>query len=235
MQAQDSTSFYLLELWSWAEANKTRLIAAGVAVAILALVVSFFVWQHDQKEINAGQALTQLTVNPGSETAEAYFKIAAEYPGTMAAQRALLQGAGQLYGSGQYADAQAQFQKFLDAHPESEFAAQAALGVASCLEAQNKYDLASTAYGRVINMTSDPSIQAAAKFAMAQIYESQGHYNEAASYYEDVARQNPNSPMGSEAGLRLVELENKIPTPAPAQAPAAAPAKAPVVPFKLTE
>ena len=179
-----------------------------------------------RKEINAGQALTQLTVNPAAKNGAGAFKIAAEYPGTMAAQRALLQG-GPVVWLGPICRRPGAVPKIPDAHPESEFAAQAALGVASCLEAQNKYDLASTAYGRVINMTSDPSIQAAAKFAMAQIYESQGHYNEAASYYEDVARQNPNSPMGWEAGLRLVELENKIPTPAPAQAPAAAPAKAP--------
>ena len=55
-----------------------------------------------------------------------------------------------------YADAQTQFQKFLDAHPDSFFAAQAALGVAASLDAQGKTDLAAGAYQRVISIASDP-------------------------------------------------------------------------------
>ena len=77
-----------------------------------------------------------------SQQADLYLKIAADYQGTSAGQRALLQGAAMLFAAGRYADAQTQFQKFLDAYPDSFFAAQAALGVATSLDAQGKTDLA---------------------------------------------------------------------------------------------
>ena len=44
-------------------------------------------------------------------------KIAVDYAGTSAGQRALLEGATALFTTGKYADAQTGFQKFLDAYP----------------------------------------------------------------------------------------------------------------------
>ena len=73
-----------------------------------------------------------------SQLADAYLKIAGEYPGTLGGRRAWLQGAAALFAAGRFADAQAQFQKFLDAHPDGDFSASAALGVAASLEGTGK-------------------------------------------------------------------------------------------------
>src|ERR1700722_3205080 len=182
MQSSDATTVFLFKLWPWIEANKNKLIAGAVIIITAIFVVYYFSWQHNQKEIAAGQALTQTMVSAAAVQPEAYLKIAYENPGTGAAQRALLQGAAALFESERFADAQAQFQKFLDTYPDNDLAAQATLGVAASLEAQGKLNLAAGAYQRLIN-TADAATVSAAKFALARIDEQQGKSAEALNFY----------------------------------------------------
>ena len=174
MQAQDATTLYLFKFWNWVEVNRNRVIGGAVVAAVVVLIVWFMVSQRTAKEVAAGQALTQAAFSGGYQMADAYAKVAAQYPGTTAGQRALLLNAAALFEAGKFSDAQAQFQKFLDAHPDSEFSSQALLGVATSLDAQGKTDLASGAYQRVINNSSDIAAASAAKFGLARIEESQG-------------------------------------------------------------
>jgi TolA-binding protein len=217
MQAQEASTFVFFKLWPWVEANIKGIgISIGIAAAA-AFLISFYFWEQNQKEIAAGQALTQLIVATppnvnASELANSYLQIANTYANTVAAQRALLQGATELFAASQYADAQTEFQKFLDAHPDSQFSSQAALGMAVSLEAQGKTDLAVGAYQRVINGFADPLAADSAKFALARIYESQGKMSDARNFYEEVPRTNPNNSLGSEAALRAMELKTKLPS-----------------------
>jgi TolA-binding protein len=228
MQSQEKTATnFFFKLWPWFEANLKRLAFGVVFVVIAVFVFSFYSYRQSQGEIAAGQALTQVSVsNTGSELAEACLKIAADYSGTLAGQRALLQGATALFVSGKYADAQTQFQKFLDAYPDNFLAPQAALGVAASLDAQGKTDLAVSAYQHAAGQSSDVNVVASAKFALAHLEEARGKLAEASKLYEEVARSFPNSSMGNEAGLRAMEL--KIKSPAAPTAPAA------VAPFTLS-
>jgi predicted negative regulator of RcsB-dependent stress response len=229
MQAQDTTTLFFLKLWPWVEANKNRIIG-GTAIAVIAVfLISFIVWRGGQKEMAAGQAVTQVAFSGGAASADAYLKVAAEYPGTMAGQRAWLQGAAALFDAGKYAEAQAQFQKFLDAHPRGEFSGQAALGVAASLDAQGKTDLAAAAYQRVTGNYTDAGVLNAAKFRLARIDESQGKFNDALALYQDVAIADPGGSLGSEAGMRLMDLKAKAPAPAPTPAVAAPAASTPAV------
>jgi TolA-binding protein len=221
MQAQDATTLFFLKLWPWIEANKNRLIG-GAAIALIAVFMIWFVaCQHDSKEIAAGQALTQLAFSSGVPSADAYLQIAEQHPGTVAGRRALLQGAAALFDAGKFNDAQAQFQKFLDANPDGEFSGQAALGVATSLDAQGKTDLATGAYQQVINSGSDATVVSAAKFGLARIEESQGRLNDALVLYQDVASANPGGSLASEATMRLMELRSKLPAATSAPTPAA--------------
>jgi TolA-binding protein len=222
MQPQDATTLWLFKLWPWFEANAKRIAFGAGLAAVAVLLISFYAYQQNKKEIDAGQAFTQTVITPASgQPADAYLKIAADYPGTRAGQRALLQGAAALFATGKFADAQAQFQKLLDTYPDSSFAPQASLGVAASLDAQGKNDLAAAAYQRTISQASDPGTLIAAEFALAQIDERLGKTADALNLYSDVARKNPSGSLGSEAGLREIELKNKLPaTQAPA-APAA--------------
>jgi predicted negative regulator of RcsB-dependent stress response len=217
MQAQDATTLFLLKWWPWVETNKTRLIA-GTAIVVVAILLIWFVSsQREQKELAAGMALTQLSISGGGPSlADEFLKIAAQHAGTAAGRRAWLQGAATLFSAGKFADAQTQFQKYLEANPDSEFSGQATLGVAACLDTQGKTDQAVGAYQRVINSASDTASTSAAKFALARIDESQGRLNDALVFYQDLSRANPNSSLGSEATLRMIELRSKMPAPAAA-------------------
>jgi TolA-binding protein len=227
MQAQDATTIYLLKLWPKIEANRNRIIA-GTVILLAALVALWvFAAQQAQKETRAGQALTALTVAATSQP-ETYLKFAADYSGTGAGQRALLQAATMLFSAGKYADAQTQFQKFLDEHPDSDFSSQAGMGVAVCLEAQGKTDQAVGRYQSLVSGQSDPVTASMAKLALGRINEQKGHLNEAAGYYQDVARSNPNSSLGNDAMWRLMELKNKAPS-------TSLPATAPSGSFKLSQ
>lgn len=213
MEAQDAATIYIFKLWPWIEANKKRL-AVGVGIIAAAILILFYVAsQRAQKEVDAGQALTQVAVSSDvGQLADAYLKIAADYPSTLAGQRALLQAAGTLFETGRYADAQTQFQNFFDAHPDSMLSGQALLGVAACLDAQGKSDLAVGAYQRAIGSLSDAEGTGIAKLAIARIDETQGKPNDALALYAEVARANPNGELGSEASVRAMELKTKSPS-----------------------
>jgi TolA-binding protein len=235
MQAQEAatTTDILFRLWPWFEANAKRIAFGAAFLVIVVFVFSFYSYRQNQREITAGQALTQATMSAGSGSlADACLKIATEYAGTLAGQRALLQGATALFTTGKYADAQAAFQKFLDAYPDNFLGPQATLGVAASLDALGKTDLAVSAYQKAAGQTANLNVVASAKFSLARIDEAQGKLAEAQRLYGEVARTFANTSMGSEAGLRAMELNAKLPKAAPAMP---APASAASVPFNLSK
>jgi len=223
MQLQDAPATYLFKLWPWIETNKIRIACGGGIVVVAIGLISFYSWQRDQKEITAGETLSRMMMSDSRTTTAAqqaglFMKVAGDYPGTAAGQRAMLQSAGMLFAAGKYADAQAQFQQFLNQYPGSSLAAQATLGVAASLDAQGQTDSAAGVYHRVITSYSDVIVAGYAKYRLAQIDERLGKLSEALNLYEDVAHSNPGSQLGSEAGLCAMELKKK---PSSATAPAA--------------
>jgi predicted negative regulator of RcsB-dependent stress response len=221
MQPQDATAAWFFKLWPWIETNKNKILGVAGGIVMAIFLFSLFSWWQGQKESEAAGALTQMFMSPDGGRPAGYLKIADDYPGTLAGQRAALQGAAAMFEEGSYADAQTQFQKFLDAHPDNKFSPEAALGVAACLDAQGKTNLAVGAYQRVVNGFSDATAANTAKFALARIYQAQGKFNDALKFYGDVVRFNPNGSLGGEAGQRGMNLMAKSPPPPAATAPEA--------------
>jgi TolA-binding protein len=234
MQAQEAESAtdYLFKFLPWLEANAKRLAFVAALAVIAIFVFTFYTYRQNQREVAAGEALTQANISDsGTQLAEACQKIAADYAGTLAAQRARLQSATVLFITGKYADAQTQYQMFLDAYPDNFFTAQATLGLASSLDALGKTDQAISAYQRASNQTSDLNVAVSAKFSLARIDEAQGKLAEAQRLYREVARSYGNTSLGSEAGLRAMDLNDRLP-----KAPATpAPVPAASVPFNLSK
>jgi len=225
MQAQDAATAYFFKLWEWIETNvRTVVIGAGIVV-VAAILLSYYFWRQNETEITAGEALTQALVShppnlDAGQLADTYLKIAADYPDTQAGGRALMLGAATLFSNGNYPEAQAGFRKYLSEHPSGPFSATASLAVASCFNAEGKTDLAADAYQRVISGFSDPNAVDAAKFALAGIKEQRGQFADAETFYEEVARTNPNSPLGSEAMLHAMQLRSKLPASFTPKSPA---------------
>jgi tetratricopeptide (TPR) repeat protein len=170
------------------EANKNRLLIGGGVIVLIGLVYSFVSWHHEQSEISAGEALTQLVFTPApglnpSQRADQLVQLSANYAGTEAAKRAQLQAAAILFDGGNYPDAQVRFQKFLDAY-SGPLAASAALGVAASLEAQGKLDQAETAYERVTTTYAASPANLQAQYSLGRLNEQQGKLAQAESYYQ---------------------------------------------------
>jgi len=218
------------KVWGWFETNKKQAIYGAVAVIIVGLIVWFVLWQRDEKQIAAGDALSNVAAGqfdgaiPRSGAADAYLKVAAQYPNSQAGARALLMAAGNFFVDAKYSEAQAQFERFTREYPGSPLMGQALLGVASCLEAEGKTDQAITAYKELITRHPTETIIPQAKFALARLYEVQNKPEQARNLYEEVERAASFTSFGNEAGIRVEELDTKFPnlvpqTSAPTNAP----------------
>ena len=96
----------------------------------------------------------------------------------------MLQGATSLFAAGRYADAQAQYQNYLEGGASGPLAATAQLGLGASLEAQGQLTEAATAYQRVV-ANNTPSVGLLEAFCgLGRIAEAQGNLNEAANEFQ---------------------------------------------------
>lgn len=191
MQTQDAPTEILFKLWPWLEANARALIAVAAAIVIVCGISYFVSASHAQREITAGDALTQLMLSPSTsvgQSADELLKMAAQYNGTQAAQRAQLQGSASLFAAGRYPEAQTQFQKFVTDNASGSLLPTALLGVGASLEAQGKLTEAAAAYQKVARAGAATASALSAYCALGRIAESQGKLNEAASDYQAAAQ-----------------------------------------------
>jgi TolA-binding protein len=203
--------------WAWFEANKKQALIGTGAIVVVALIVSFYIYRQDERDIAASEALASVEVphmnNPRTvaEAPEAYLKVVAEYPKSRAAARALLLAAGNLFAAEKYPEARTQFERFTRDFGDSPFMGQALLGIAACLDAQGKADEAIVAYKDLVDHHPGENTVPQARFALGRLYEAKGDPEKARSQFEEVARENPYGSIGSEAGMRLEELNLKYP------------------------
>ena len=221
METQDASAEFLIKFWPWFEANRKRLIYAAVAAVVVLFIWYFIATQREQRAIQAGQDYTklQLTLASGlsaQQAADVYLKLAAQYAGTPAAERAQLQAAAVLYNAARYDDALAQFKNFLSANSGSSLASVAHLGAGASLEATGKLDGAVTEYRAVATGFPNSSEALPAKFALGRVLEAQGKLSDASSYYQEVTRAQLAGSLGSEAAQRLAGIQAKLAAAKPA-------------------
>lgn len=228
MQPEVSQSDSALKLWMWILANQKRLIRAGLAVVVVALVVYAYFNHLENREIEASEALSKAIparlreTPPPGELAAALLKTAADYAGTKAATHAILRAGSALYADGKYAEAQAQFEKYLSADPGSAFASQAAFGIAACLDAAGKGTEAAAKYEEVSKRYPGEGVSEESKLALANLYAAQNKPDMAYKLYEDIL-QTARGASGQEAYNRHEELAQQFPylrTNTPAVSPA---------------
>jgi tetratricopeptide (TPR) repeat protein len=211
----NSADYY--KLLAWFEVNKKQVIVGTGAAIFVGVVVWFFVYQHQQKLIRADEALSAVYVPQmtgaasRTNTAEGFLQVANNYPSAPAAARATLLAATGLFVDGKFSDAHKQFEKLARDYRDSGLVPEAQLGIAACLDAQGKTNEAITAYQTIIDRRSADNVIKPAKFSLARLYEAQGNSEKAFNLFEDLARTDPYSSYGSEAGMRSEELKIKFP------------------------
>lgn len=198
-----TAGFY--DFLAWLEVNKKKIVTITAVVAVLALAISFTIYNKNQREIAADAALLKLglpmtqseTATTG--TAKDFEKVAIDFAGTAAGERALLESAGLLFSENQYADALTQFKKFQAEYATSRLIGISVIGVAACLEAQNKTDEAATAYKDVLTRFPADSIAGQARMALGRIYEAKKQPDVALKYYDEVLKGSTRSGWANEA------------------------------------
>lgn len=221
METDVVESLGLHKLLAWYYANRKQVHWGAALVAAAGLIIWFVVWQQEAKQEAASEALSDVAIkqmsgpNSAAAAAEGYLKVANSYPNSTAGEQALLLAAGDLFTEGKYDQARTEFDRFRREHPQSALVPEAMLGVGACWDAQGKTSEAMAAYKELIARRNAELEAPQAKFALARLYEAQNNWEAARTLFEEVARQ-PYSSLGSEAGMRLEELQMKHPSLPPA-------------------
>ena len=217
MSSEQTEADRILSFLGWVEVNKKRLINWGVIILVAVVAVVAFVNYQLQKEKRASEALSNVRapLNPSTPIpagiADAYLKVAKEFPGTKAGARALLLGASAKFVEGGYPDSQKLFEQFIKEYGDSPWLAQAYYGIAAALEAQQKPAEAVAKYEEVRRRFASDPIVDQTKLALARLYEQQNKPAEALKLYEELTGPNASSGFGSEAYARREELLEKHP------------------------
>ena len=217
------------QAWAWFEGNKKPALLGLGALVVVGAIVSFYFYQLNQREQAAAEALSAVEVTQlggargAPDPAAGYLKVAAGYPKTSAAARALLLGAGSLFTEGKYTEAKAQFDRFTRDYGDNPLMSEALLGGAACLDALGRTNEALVAYNDLVRQHPDDNVVSQARFALGRLYAAQNDPDKARTQFEEVARANPYGSLGSEAGMRVEELNLKYPklvplTPLPTNA-----------------
>ena len=101
MELQDAPAAYFFKLWPKIEANWIRIASGGGVIVVIAVLISYYSWQRDQKEINAGKALTQMAMSTqrnaaGNQQADYFLKIAGRQSGHGGRATGLVAGRGDI-------------------------------------------------------------------------------------------------------------------------------------------
>jgi tetratricopeptide (TPR) repeat protein len=207
----------MIEALAWLEVNKKRLAIGAVVLLVVGFGIYVYNYMGDQREINASSALISLRPAPTGSTneppipASAYLKVAQDFAGTRAAQRALILAGGAYFTDGKYTEAQNTFDRLIKENPSSNWAADAAFGIAASLESEGKRDEALTAYQRVVTGFANSPVANEARMAEARIYESKNQFAEALNLYDDVTRGGMSSMRSQDAALARSQLLKKHP------------------------
>ena len=211
--AQRESDIY--DLLAWLEVNKKKVAAVALALVAIGFLIAVMRYMREQKELQASSELLSLkaTLNPATNTtpvqASAFLKVAQEFSGTDAAERARLLAATTLFTEGKYAEAEAAFSQFRKDFPESEWRATAAFGVATAQEAQNKPE-AVASYQSVTTAHAKSSVADDAKMALARIHEQKNQPAEALRIYNEMLTPRPGAQPGEPSHRGATERKEAL-------------------------
>jgi tetratricopeptide (TPR) repeat protein len=200
------------DLWAWFEVNKLKVAVIAVVAIVVGFSVATYRYIVQQKELKASDALLALKpalippTNAAPLEATSFFKVADEYKGTDAAERAEFYGATVLFSQNKYAEAEAAFGKFLKEYEGTPWAAASTYGIAAAQEAQGKGE-ALASYQNVFARFPQSAEADLAKMAVARIYEAKNQPDQALRIYNELTLTKPGAagPMANPEILQKKE------------------------------
>jgi len=231
MVAQTDSPTTLELVFAWAIKHKQKLLIGAIAVVAVAIVVGVYFWHRTRSRELAEAELSKLrpTISAQGEItpvpASALVKVADDYPNTPAGARARLLAAGALFNEGKFAEAKAQFDKFLRDYPRSPFRPDALYGSASCIAAQGKSTEAIALYREIIDRYPGNPVVARAKLALGRSLVRQNQIDQAKKLFDEVVRIEGNSLLAYQAEIELEQLNKREPASTSPTQPGAQPAR----------
>jgi TolA-binding protein len=192
------------DLLAWFETNKKKVLVVALVLVAAGFAIATMRYMREQKEANASAQLLALkaTLNPATNAVppqpSAFLKVAQEFKGTSAAERARLLAGTAYFTEGKYSEAEAEFSAFMKEFPDSPWIATAAYGIASAQEAQNKPE-AVASYQNVATAYANSVVADDAKLALARIHEAKNQPDQALRLYNELLTAKPGDQAGGPA------------------------------------
>ncbi|MGZ8940343.1 MAG: tetratricopeptide repeat protein [Limisphaerales bacterium] len=199
----------IYDLLAWLEANRMKVLAAFIVLTLIGFAIATMRHMREQKELQASGQLLALRATLTANTnippvaATAFAKVAQDFSGTAAAERARILAASTLFTEGKYAEAETAFKAFQNDFANSQWRSIAAYGVATAQEAQNKPE-AVAAYQNVATSFSKSAVADDAKLALARIHEQKNEPAEALRIYNEI--------LAPRSGALQMEAPNRTAT-----------------------
>jgi tetratricopeptide (TPR) repeat protein len=204
------------DVLAWLEVNKKRVAIVALVLVALGFGIATLRYMNEQKELKASGALLALkpTLTPQTNVPPAQpsdlLKVAEQYTGTSAAERARILAATALFTEGHYADAEKGFADFVKGHSESPWVAEAAYGVGAAQEAQNKLNEAQASYQNVATAYANTAVVDDAKLALARIFDLQKKPDQALRLYNELLAPRPGAQPGETPNAKAFEKREAL-------------------------
>ena len=194
----------------WLREPQHRYIAAGVGLALIALIAWFVMMSGRRKEDFASRALDQArsTAEQGNLplAASEFQKVISTYGGTAAAQEAVINLNQVRLINGQQELAAVNLQDFLKGTPSVQFRAPAYGLLGRALENSKRPGEAAAAYENASKAAEFEYLKADLLLDAARAYVNAGQKDKAIAAYRTVMKDYPKSGSKIEAEIRLAEL-----------------------------
>ncbi len=179
-----------IDLLAWFEVNKRNVFAG---IALMVVVIGGLIVQRHLNEAKVRDATTDLlaVVQPGrgeesKPDVARLIEVAQKHSGAPAAVHATLLAGRELFSSGKFAEARAQFDKVTG--ERSVLGAIALFGVATCIDAEKGGAEALAAYQSVMTHPAASLVAGSARLGKARIHEALGQHREALALYDELSK-----------------------------------------------
>ncbi len=195
-------------------------LAAGVLVGILVISagVGLYSWYRTQQERDAYGLLVKAygamwgggpgTQQNPDEAKKVYAEVASKYPGTVAAEEALIRLGNLQFDGSKYDDAIGTYGRYLSSYARGRFRVMAGVGKAYAEEAKGDLPAAEKTLTEIVETAKDDPLIGEAYSSLAHVYEAMKKPEDALRIYNQIAERFPQTHWAQDAIQRMNALKS---------------------------
>ena len=205
---EDKFLEWILEAGEYIKARAQLFIGGAVGIAAILFVISYMQTSRETARAEASALLGKVLIAESNGQTQEGLQLSEQlvdlYPGTPAAAQGLVQLGNRYYSRGRYAEAEKQFQMYLDEHGDVDVLVYAAWsGIAACYESQGEFERAALKFTEYAEQNKGQMQAALALMNAARCYHLAGQVEMAKKELERVTRDHADSPVAGRARDQL--------------------------------